>query len=127
MTPRGAAPLIAMRQSGQRPAGSVWISFGNFLEPDWWRWSNTCDRPELLIRPGDPIERLDLRCLLGLDLILFFSDWCASVSRLHDRLTEYAKEIAVMSPAFEADIGWRWINGVGRVPFEQAQPARRVA
>ncbi len=120
MTPRGAAALIEMRLAGHRPAGEVWICAGDFLEPDWWRWSNTCDTPELLVRPEDPIDRLDLRCLLDLCVILFFAEWDERIARLYERLQEYTAEIAVMSPAFELDIGWRWIKGIGRIEINEA-------
>ncbi len=118
MIPRGAAPLIAMRKAGQRPVGYVFVNYGDLREPDWWRWANTCNEPELLIRPEDPIERLDLRCVVDLKLILFFTEYCAPAVRLYERLTEYAQEIAVESPAFESDIGWWWVRGVGRIAFD---------
>lgn len=117
MIPRGAAPLIAMRLAGQCPAGEVWITVGDGREPDWWKWSNTLAMPELLIRPEEQIERLDLRCVHGLSVVLFCGEWFDRAARVHDLLIEYAAEIAVMSPSFELDIGWRWIKGIGRVEF----------
>lgn len=119
MTPRGAAPLIAMRMAGQRPAVDVWVSVGDFSEPDWWRWAETAGQPEILVHPEDPIERLDLRCLVGLRLVLFFSAWDDRVARLYDRLQDYADEITVMSPAFDTDIGWYWLKGRGRIEIEE--------
>lgn len=113
MLPRGAEPLIAMRKSGVKPS-LTWVSYGDFIEPDWWRWSNTAKSPELLIRPEDQVERVDLRCIVGLSIIFFFSDWNSKAARLFDRLCEYAAEVVVMSPDFEDDIGWRWIKGIGR-------------
>ncbi len=121
MNPRSAAPLIAMRQAGMRPSCFVMLSFGNFPDPDWHRWADTAESPSLVIRPEDPVDRIDLRCLADLDLILFFAEWSGSVSRLYERLTEYAREIAVLSPAFETDIGWWWVKGVGRLEFDQRQ------
>lgn len=117
MTPRGAAPLIAMRLAGQCPAGEVWITVGEGREPDWWKWSNTLSMPELLIRPDDPIDLLDLRCVHGLNVIMFSEAWDERAARVHDRLIEYAEEVCVMSPAFELDIGWRWIREYGRIEF----------
>ena len=115
--PRGGQPLIAMRKQGIVPAGEVWVVVGNGREPDWWRWSNTYDTPELLVRPGDSVERLDLRCLVGLKVILFAADWNDRVARLYERMLEYVQEVLVNSPAFEQDIGWRWIKGIGKVEF----------
>ena len=117
MTPRGASALIAMRKSGTVPAGEVWITIGDGQEPDWWQWSNTYQTPQILVRPADPVERLDLRCIVGLKTLFFFASWDDRVARIYERLQEYAEEIAVMSPAFDTDIGWRWIKRYGRVEF----------
>ena len=127
MIPRGAEPLIVLRKSGQRPSGLIWLEVGDFPDPDWWKWANTADRPQILIRPEDPIERLDLRCFLGLDVILFAEEWTDQVARLYERLQEYAQEIAVLSPAFEIDIGWWWIRGVGRIEFDDRQHLTAIA
>lgn len=117
MIPRGAAHLIAMRKAGKRIDCEVWITLGDFIETKWEKYSNTCDKPELLIRPEDPIERMDLRCVAGLKVILFFSAYDSRAIRLFERLQEYCAEIAVMSPEFDEDIGWRWIRGIGRVEY----------
>lgn len=117
MTPRGAEHLIAMRMCGQRPAGSIFIQHGDFREPDWWKWADSLSEPELLIRPADPIDRLDLRCLLDLPVILFLPTWGDREARLYERLQEVASEIAVVSPAFDLDCGWRWLRDIGRVEF----------
>ncbi len=131
MIPRGAAPLIGMRLAGQRPACSVFVCFGDLPEPDWWRYSNTIDRPELLVLPSDPIERLDLRCLLELDVILIAAEWSEHLSRLYERLQDYAEEITVMAAAFGDDIGWHWLKQCGRIEFGErhlvADGARRAA
>lgn len=121
MTPRGAAQLITMRMNGQRPSAPIWISVGNFLEPDWHRWNDTCNSPELVIRPGDPIDRLDLRCLKGLSVFLFFNEWSDHAGSLFEKLKEIAHEITVMSPAFEDEIGWFWIKGYGQIDFNKRQ------
>lgn len=118
MTPRGAAPLVAMRQAGYRPSGDVWVRHGEFPDPDWWRWANTRNSPEVIVRPADPVDRLDLRCLVGLRVTLFASEWSARVGKLFELLTEYADEVVVMSPAFEGDIGWFWLRDHGRVEFD---------
>lgn len=117
MTPRGALPLIAMRMEGQRPSAPIWINVGDFQEPDWHRWNDTCHSPELVIRPEDAIDRIDLRCLTGLSVFLFFSEWTDQVGSLLERLKDFADEITVMSPAFEDEIGWFWFKGYGQIDF----------
>jgi hypothetical protein len=101
--------------SGKRLSADVWVNVGDFREPDWHRWTETEHQPELLVRPEDPIDRLDLRCLLGLRVTLFFAAWDARVAALYERLQEYADEIAVLSPCFELDCGWYWVRGFGRI------------
>lgn len=117
MIPRGADALLKMRITGQRPAAEVWVGVGDMREPDWWKWSNTADMPEILVRPEDPIERLDFRCLMGLRVILLTREWDDRAARIHAILEDYVEEIAVMSPAFELDVGWRWIKKYGRVEY----------
>lgn len=119
MIPRGADALLKMRIAGQRPAAEVWVCVGDMREPDWWKWSNTADMPEILVRPEDPIDCLDLRCLMGLRVLLLTREWDGRAARVHERLEAYAAEIAVMSPGFNPDIGWRWVKDIGRIDFDQ--------
>jgi len=121
MLPRGSFPLVAMRQAGQKPAGFVWVSFGEFKEPDWNRWANTQFSPELVVLPADPVDRLDFRCLIGLRVILFLSNYNDKAALLFERLQEYASEIDVMSPDFDLDIGWHWSKKSGQRDFGTAE------
>ncbi len=125
MTPRGALPLIALRKAMRKPAGKVWVSYGDFREPDWNRWANTRYSPELVVLPADPVERLDFRCLVGLSVTLFLSNYDDKAARLYERLQEYAEEIDVLSPAFDDDIGWHWTRRSGQREFNTAE--RRAA
>ena len=90
--------------------------WGN-AEPDWWRWQETQYSPSLLIRSSDPIERLDLRALVGLNIILLPQVWDERVARLHELLMTLAEEIAVLSPAFGDDIGWWWHKRYGKLEW----------
>jgi len=120
MTPFGAEPLIKLRQNGKRPVGRVWINYGDdCVALEWRRWCDTQFQPTLTIRTTDPIERLDFRCLVGLDVTFHFAEWDARVARLLERLKEYAPEIAVISPCFEDDLGFWWIRGQGQFPIDR--------
>lgn len=145
MIPRGAEHLINLRMEGWKPSKDVWLTYGDFREPgrkgdrsrpivftDWRKWELSSTSPQLLIRPEDNIERIDLRCIAGLRIVFVFDQWCDKVSRLNDRLQEYAKEIIVMSPCFDEDIGWIWHKRYGQIEmkdrhwitkFEEAQAA----
>lgn len=125
MTPRGAAPLIAMRLGGQVPTSDVWVSYGNLPDPDWWKWANTCNQPEILVRPEDPIDRLDLRCLVGLRVTLFLATYDDTAAKLFKRLQEYASEIVCQSPDFAEDIGFWWLPRYGVIDFDKRSVVTR--
>lgn len=147
MIPRGGQSLIAKRLEGWIPKTPVLINYGDFREPgtrsdaplaitDWAKWKETSGRPELLVLPEDPIDRLDFRCVAGLDVLLFFVFWNESVARLYEILQNYAAEIAVQSPCFDEDIGWYWLRKYGQVEindrhwvtrYEQARAACSAA
>lgn len=126
MIPRGGQSLIAKRLEGWTPKRYVWISYGDFREPgtksnapltitDWAKWKETSQTPELLVLTDDPIERMDFRCIAGLDVLLFFVLWNERVARLYEILQNYAAEIAVQSTCFDEDIGWYWLRRYGQV------------
>jgi hypothetical protein len=131
MIPRGGHQLIAKRLENWGPKGDVWVNYGDFREPgsphngtplaitDWAKWAETCQHPELLIRPEDPIERLDLRCIAGLGIVLFFAQWDAKVAKLYERLQDYAAEIVVESPCFDLDAGWFWVRNIGQIEMSE--------
>jgi len=118
MLPRGAEPLIAMRKAGNAPTGSVMVSYGDFPDPVWHRYSNTMRSPELVVRFTDPVERLDFRCTLKLDVILFASRYDDKVAALFARLKEYAAEISWLSPDFGNDLGMWWLPKYGDLAFD---------
>lgn len=119
MIPRGAQPLIDRRLQNWRPQRPVWIQYGDFLEPAWWRYIETKESPEILVRPEDPIEQLDLRCVVGLLVTYVFREWDVRVARLYERLQDYAAEIIVMSPCFDLDCGWFWVRGYGEIAMNE--------
>lgn len=113
--PFGAGPLFKLREQGKKPVGSVWVNYGtDYVALEWWRHAETQAQATVTIRPTDPIDRLDLRCLIGLRVTLHFMEWDNRVARLLERLKEFSPEIAVISPAFEDDLGFWWIRGRGQ-------------
>lgn len=135
MTPRGSQHLIAMRLAGETPR-NVWLTYGDFREPgrngdrskpvvftDWAKWDISSDSPNLLIRPEDSIERIDLRCIAGLSIVFYFREWNEKVARIQERLKEYAQEITVMSPSFDSDLGWWWRRGIGQTDIDGKEAA----
>ena len=118
MLPLGAEPLIAMRKLGHVPEGSVMVIYGNHRSPDWHRWPDTLHSPELVVRFSDPIDRLDLRCLVKLPVLLILDRYDAKAGELFNRLQDYAAEISMLSPDFESDLGSWWLPRYGVIPFE---------
>lgn len=117
MLPLGAAPLIAMRKSGHAPDATVWVSYGDFPDPQW----HTCSPylPELVVGFDDPIDRLDLRCLVKLTVTLYLKRYDDKAARLFERLQDYASEIVCLSPDFEQDIGFWWLPRRGVIDYDK--------
>jgi hypothetical protein len=65
---RGHQPLIAMRLKHRKP---TFVSVDVGVNPKWLcdHWHEQGLQPHLLIEPSDPIDRLDLRFLVGLSLV----------------------------------------------------------
>lgn len=118
MLPRGAAPLIAMRKAGNAPEGSVMVDYGDLPDPEWHRWANTMHSPRLVVRPDEPVDRLDFRCLVKLPVLLILDRYDAKAGELFIRLQEYASEISMLSSDFEADLGSWWLPRYGVIPFD---------
>lgn len=119
MLPRGAAPLIALRKAGEVPDGPVWVRYGDHRDPDWHRWANTMHAPELVVRPADPVDRLDLRCVVKLTVTLLASRYDDGAALLFHRLQDYAAEIVFLSPDFETDLGYWWLPKYGVIDFDR--------
>ncbi len=119
MMPHGAAPLISMRKSGHIPSGTVWIRCGDFPDPGWHRFADTMHSPEIVVRPCDPVDRLDLRCIVKLDVTLYFERYDDKAALLFSKLQEYASEIVALSPDFGEDIGFWWLPRYGVIDFEK--------
>jgi hypothetical protein len=73
---RGHEPLVAMRLRGRKPE-ACWIveSDGLGITRDWQQWDASEASPHVLIEPGDQLQRLDLRFVVGLDVFLDFDDF----------------------------------------------------
>jgi hypothetical protein len=119
MLPLGAAPLLAMRKAGNVPDGSVWVSYGNFSETGWHLYGDTLSLPELVVRFDDPIDRLDFRCLVKLDVTLYLARYDDNAALLFARLQDYAAEIVMLSPDFDEDLGMWWLPRYGVIAYER--------
>ena len=85
-------PLADMRTAGERPAGSAWLYLGAEWEPvKWWAWRG--GMVEVTVPAGAPMERLDLRPLVGLRVIVLAPTYTRPLLRLLNRLKDYALSV----------------------------------
>lgn len=66
---RGHQPLIAMRRRGLRPQ-AAWIDLVPSLtehSATWHQWSTA---PHIEVTDSESVRRLDLRCLVGMDVMV---------------------------------------------------------
>ena len=72
----GHQPLMALRRCGLRPEW-VTVETDKQMFPRGWErdWPvETVGRPQLLIESSDSAERLDLRCLIGVNVTVHGTD-----------------------------------------------------
>jgi len=104
-------PLADMRTAGERPAGSAWLYLGAEWEPvKWWAWRG--GMVEVTVPAGAPMERLDLRPLVGLRVIVLAPTYTRPLLRLLNRLKDYALSVDCFVLDWLPDnLGMRWERG----------------
>ncbi len=104
-------PLADMRLTGERPAGSVWLYLGDEWEPvKWWAWRG--GMIEVAVPADAPMERLDLRPLVGLRVIVLATTYSRPLLRLLNRLKDYALSVDCFVLDWLPDnLGMRWERG----------------
>lgn len=83
---RGQEALIAMRRQGIRPVAAD-ISDGMDSLGCWRDWQHWTGTAHIDVQPEDRINRLDLRCVIGLFVVIAGRD-SGRVQKLHDRCVE---------------------------------------
>ena len=103
-------PLAVMRMAGELPAGSVWLYLGEFDQPRWWIWRGGA--VEVVVQPDTPMERLDLRPLVGLRVCVLAATHNRALLRLCARIKEFAAGLDVFVLDWLPDcLGMRWDRG----------------
>lgn len=103
-------PLAAMRMAGELPAGSAWLYLGEFDQPRWWIWRGGA--VEVVVQPDAPMERLDLRSLVGLRVCVLAATYNRALLRLCARIKEFAASLDVFVLDWLPDcLGMRWDRG----------------
>lgn len=110
MMPPDMKPLQAMRLAGKRPAGVTWMWLGDYSPTRWDRWHDSS--VEIAIPRTAAIERLDLRPLVGLRVIVVADAYDRALLRFLTRLKEYAAAVeCFITDWFPDDLGMRWERG----------------
>lgn len=117
MQMRGVNGLIEMRKRRYRPAGFAFITIGHDCLADWADHPETEDVVSLSIDPGANPEHIDLRPVIGLDVILVAGKYTGQAMRLFERLQELAKSVQFVAPEFEEDLGFVWDKTNGMRPL----------
>lgn len=104
-------PLADMRLTGERPAGSAWLYVGAEWEPvKWSAWRG--GMVEVTVPADAPMERLDLRPLVGLRVIVLATTYSRPLLRLLNRLKDYALSVDCFVLDWLPDnLGMRWERG----------------
>ena len=103
-------PLEAMRLAGKRPAGAAWLWLGDYAPTRWERWHDTT--VEIAIPRTAAIERLDLRPLVGLRVIVVADTYGRPLLRFLARLKGYAIAVeCFILDWMPNDLGMRWERG----------------
>lgn len=110
MTPPDMKPLQAMRLTGKRPAGPVWLWLGDYCPTRWERWADST--VEISIPLAAAIERIDLRPLVGLRVIVVADAYGRPLLRFLERLKGYAVAIeCFVLDWLPDDLGMCWERG----------------
>ena len=104
-------PLAAMRMTGEKPADSAWLYVGDEWQPvRWWIWRGAT--VETVVPTDAPMERLDLRPLVGLRVIVLAPSYTRPLLRLLNRLKDYALSVdCFVLDWLPDDLGMRWERG----------------
>ena len=105
------SPLADMRMAGEKPVGSAWLYVGDEWQPvRWWIWRGAT--AEAVVPTDAPMERLDLRPLVGLRVIVLAPAYTRPLLRLLNRLKDYALSVdCFVLDWLPDDLGMRWECG----------------
>ncbi len=110
MQPVDMKPLEAMRLAGKRPAAPVWLWLGDYCPTRWERWSDST--VEISIPPAAAVDRIDLRPLVGLRVIVVAETYNRPLLQFLTRLKQYATAIeCFVVDWLPNDLGMRWQRG----------------
>jgi hypothetical protein len=109
----GLAALLDMRKRGRRPAGQILLTVTD--SECQARYVTRYTDTEGVIRSSDNIETLDLRPLVGMDVIVCADRFGERENRLFLRLQDYASDVILLVAEWAnqstKEFGLSWRNG----------------
>jgi len=72
---------------------------------------------EIALSDSVNVERLDLRCLVGLSVFIHAEHYTDKLVRLYERVKEHAAFVMVAIADFDDDLGWKWHRLHGEMPL----------
>lgn len=72
---------------------------------------------EIALNDSVNVERLDLRCLVGLSVFIHAEHYTDKLVRLYERVKEHAAFVMVAIADFGDDLGWQWHRLHGEMPL----------
>jgi hypothetical protein len=72
---------------------------------------------EIALNESVNVERLDLRCLVGLSVFIHAERYTDKLARLYERVKEHAAFVMVAVADFGDELGWKWHRLHGEMPL----------
>lgn len=72
---------------------------------------------EIALSESVNVERLDLRCLVGLSVFIHSEQYTDKLVRLYQRVKEHAAFVMVAITNFGDELGWKWHRLHGEMPL----------
>lgn len=118
--------LVRMRLKGKKPP-MVFIEIDREKPSDWFAWRETWSIPVLSLSSAFPVERLDLRCLVCLNVSIIadgYSLWLMDFWKVvKEALPAYAAlNIRSFAKSESDDFGWHWTAASGDKLLTEACP-----
>lgn len=111
MKPTTAEWLERMRIKGRKPALTL-IEIDRERPSDWFAWRETWGVPVLSLASSANVERIDLRVLVGLSVVVVadrYTDWLWKLwGKVKDSEPAYAALAVREWSGDGGDFGWHW-------------------
>lgn len=118
--------LIRMRLKGKKPAMTI-IDIDRHEPSDWFAWRETWAIPVLSLASSESVDRLDLRCLVGLNVAAIADCYSPRVIAIWEAIKKATPSYASLNirsfcTSEDDDFGWHWTAKSGEKLLTEACP-----